>query len=442
MRPAIHLDTIPSYKPGFRILTNALNNSALFAITFGLDPSLSTEEVIGWLKGKPTEWFQESSKFEPVVVNEGSILENVESGPDVDLSKFPVPKWSADDGGPYIGTGDVVITKDLERPNWVNFGTYRSQLFGKNEVGLYISPGKHGRIMEEQYFRLGKKMPVVLVYGMDPLTFLVSGTEVPYGISELNFLGAIRKEQVPVIKGRATGLPIPANAEIAIEGFIEASKVKEEGPFGEWTGYYASGRRKEPCITVTNLYYRNNPILLGAPPSKGAYNPSVYFRSVYRSALIQGQLERQGLPGLKAVWAPEAGGSRMLIIVSIKQLYPGHATQAALLASQSREGAYTGRYVIVVDDDVNPYDMEDVWWAICTRAHPSEDIDIIRKTWSTPLDPRIRKPTDDYTSSVAIVRAVKPYNWINEFSKTAVESEAARKEVFDKYKDELGWGSW
>jgi 4-hydroxy-3-polyprenylbenzoate decarboxylase len=296
--------------------------------------------------------------------------------------------------------------------------------------------------MEDKYFNSGKKMPVVLVYGMDPLTFLVSGTEVPYGVNELNYIGAIRKESVPVVKGLATGLPIPAYAEIAVEGFLEPDKMREEGPFGEWTGYYASGRRLEPYIKVLNLYYRNDPILLGFPPSKGSYCSYGYFRSVYRSALIYDQLERLGLPGLKGVWAPEVGGSRMLVIVSIKQLYHGHATEAAFLASQIREGAYAGRFVIVVDDDINPYDIEDVLWAMCTRANPAEDIDVIRKTWSTPLDPRIRKPTDDYTSSVAIIKAVKPYSWIKEFPKTAVEDEGKRKEVFKKYKELLGWESW
>ena len=439
--PALLFDSIPGYRKGYRILTNALNNSSLLAITFGLNPSLNTEKLVEWLKGRSIMWLEKCIRYEPSYVSDGPILENIESGADVDLTKFPVPKWHPDDAGPYIGTGCAVITKDPDN-NWINLGTYRSQLFSKNEVGLYISPGKHGKIMEEKYFRSGKKMPVVLVYGMDPLTFLVSSTEIPYGVSELNYIGAIRGRSVPVVKGRATNLPIPAYSEIAVEGFIEPDKMREEGPFGEWTGYYASGQRLEPYIEVVNSYYRDEPILLGFPPSKGSYSSYGYFRSVYRSALIRNQLERLGLPGVKGVWAPEVGGSRMLLIVSIKQLYPGHATEAALLASQLRESAYASRFVIVVDDDINPYDIEDVLWAVCTRTNPAEDVDIIRKTWSSPLDPRIRKPTDDYTSSLAIIKAVKPYNWINEFPKTAVQNEEKRKEIFEKYKDLLHWTSW
>ncbi len=108
-------------------------------------------------------------------------------------------------------------------------------------------------------------------------------------------------------------------------------------------------------------------------------------------------------------------GIQQLIIISIKQRYPGHAKQAALLASQHRIGAHMGRYVIVVDEDIDPTNIQDVLWALCTRSDPEKDIDIIRRCWSHPIDPMIRKPTKAFFNSRAIIDACKPYEWMDEF---------------------------
>ena len=439
--PALVFDSVRGFRKGFRVLTGAVNNASLFALTLGLKESVDTRHMIEWLRDKPARWQEESKNYPPVFVDEAPILQNVKSGDQVDLLQFPVPKWHSLDVGPYIGTGSGIITRDDET-GWVNVGTYRGQLMGKNEVGLYISPGKHGRIMRDKAFSEKRKMPVVMVFGMEPLLFIFSSSEVPYGVSELNYVGAIRRDRVPVIRGQVTGLPIPAFAEIAVEGFLEPDKVREEGPFGEWTGYYGSGQREEPYLQVERLYYRDDPILLGSPPSKGSYCDYGYFRSVTRSALVYNRLERSGVPGVKGVWCPEFGGSRQWVIVSIEQLYPGHATEVAALASQLRESAYAGKFVVVVDSDVNPYDTDDVLWAVCTRADPASDIDFLRKAWSTPLDPRIERPTDDWTNSRALIRAVKPFDWKDKYPRTAVEDEEKRAAAFEKYKNELNWTCW
>ena len=106
---------------------------------------------------------------------------------------------------------------------------------------------------------------------------------------------------------------------------------------------------------------------------------------------------------------------QQLVIVSIKQRYAGHARQTAFVASQNRPAAYHGRYVIVVDEDIDPSDIQQVLWALCTRSDPEKDIEIIRRAWSTPLDTMIRKPTNAYFNSRAIIDACKPYEWIEEF---------------------------
>jgi len=433
--PALLFDKLKGYGDGFRILTNFMANIKLFNLSFGVPIENSIQESVEALKVKAGEWTEKAKDFPANVVTSGPILENVEEGDKIDLEKFPVPLWHEMDGGRYIGTGVGVVTRDPDTGE-LNVGTYRVQLHDSQTVGFYISPGKHGRMHRDKYFSRGEPCPVVMIFGFDPLSFALSASEIPSGIFELNYLGAIRGEPVHVIEGQVTGLPIPANAEIAIEGFADLKETRVEGPFGEWTGYYASAAREEPFIKIARLYHRNDPILLGSPPSKGAYSEFAFFRSVWRSALLYSEIERAGIPEVKGVWCPPFGGSRLFIIVSIKQSYPGHATEVAHIASQTRAGAYLGKYVVVVDDDIDPYDVDDVMWALSTRSDPME-IDIIKRAWSGPLDPRIRKPTDSYHNSRGIIYAVKPYEWFDEFPSTAVASEELRKEAFSKWADQL-----
>jgi 4-hydroxy-3-polyprenylbenzoate decarboxylase len=137
-----------------------------------------------------------------------------------------------------------------------------------------------------------------------------------------------------------------------------------------------------------------------------------------RSALLKQELKKTGLPDVVATWCHEAGGSRQLTAVSIKQRYPGHARQAGHLAAMCRSAAYAGKYVIVVDDDIDVSDLEELMWAVCTRSDPATSIDIIRNAWSTPLDPSIppeRKAQGDFTNSRAIIDACRPFHWKDQY---------------------------
>ncbi len=437
--PALLFDKIKGYKEGYRIVTNSMANIKTVNLTFGLPIENTIRETVEALRLKAGEWASNAKDFSYQVVDSGPILENIEEGNAVDLEKFPVPLWHELDGGKYIGTGVGVITRDPDT-GIVNIGTYRVMLHDRQHVGFYISPGKHGRIHRNKYFERGEPCPVAMVFGLDPLSFILSASEIPTDIYELDYMGAVMGKPVKVIEGKVTGLPFPANAEIVVEGIAHPDEHKFEGPFGEWTGTYASKGREEPFIKVDALYYRNNPILLGAPPSKGLASDQGFWRAVWRSALVYNEIEKAGIPGIKGVWCPAFGGSRLFTVVSVKQSYPGHATEAGHIASQTRAGAYIGRYVVVVDDDINPYDIEDVMWAVCTRSDPKE-MDIIKKSWSGPLDPLIRKPTDDYTNSHGIIYAVKPYAWYNEFPPTSLNSEKLRKEVFSKWNSHFE-GRW
>ena len=122
--------------------------------------------------------------------------------------------------------------------------------------------------------------------------------------------------------------------------------------------------------------------------------------------------------GVTAAWAHEIGNARLFLAVAISQRYPGHARQAGHIAAMCHVAAYCGRYVVVVDDDIDPSDLQEVMWAMLTRSDPATSIEIIRNAWSTPLDPRIepeRRAVGDYTNSRAIIDACRPFHWRDKF---------------------------
>jgi UbiD family decarboxylase len=245
-----------------------------------------------------------------------------------------------------------------------------------------------------------------------------------------------------VIQGPFSGLPIPARAEIVIEGECYPGELQAEGPFGEWAGYYANCGLKpvpEPVVHVKTVLYRDNPILTVSHPAKPPQDVGLA-QSVFRSATMWDELEQAGVPGIQGVWLHEVGGGRLFNVVSLRQLYAGHARQAGMLASQVRTGVYIGRYTVVVDEDIDPTNLGDVVWAIATRADPERSIDIIRRCRSSSADPAIspdikekdRNPTDTFTSK-AIIDACWPYEWKNRAYPVAQISPELRDKLLQKW---------
>jgi len=424
---ALLFDNIKGYPAGYRVLSNTLNSLKRLALTLHMDTNYTRSGFV-----KDVKHHIGSVKYlPPEIVNDGPVMENVYEGKDIDLFKFPTPKWHELDGGRYIGTGSVDITRDPDS-GWVNLGTYRVMIHDENTLAFYISPGKHGRIMREKYYAKGEPCKVAISFGHDPLIFLAGGMEVPNGVCEYDWVGGLQKAPVPVILGGYTGLPIPASAEIVIEGESVPGEERNEGPFGEWTGYYASSMRAEPTIRVKRVYHRDNPIILGAPPTRPPCEFN-YMRCYLRSAMIWQELEAAGVPDVRGVWCHESGGSRLMVFVSIKQRYPGHARQAGMIAGYCHSAAYLGRYVVVVDEDIDVTNTDDVLWAIATRSNPDLDIEIVRRSWSGALDPIVPKDQKGH-SSRAIIDACRPYEWIRDFPPVAESSDAVRRDA------QLKWG--
>jgi len=428
--PSVIFDKIAGSLPGSRVLVNFFAGKRQ-NMTLGFPLELTKPELSEAVR---VNYMSQLKRIPPKFVDDGPIFENVMMGDEIDVTQFPTPIWHKQDGGRYVGTGSFNVTRDPEE-GWVNCGTYRVMIHDKTSVGFYISPGKQGRIHRDKYAARGEPMPVAIVAGGDPMAFLMGGMEIPYGISEYEVVGGIRGEPVEVVRGRVTGLPIPANAEIVIEGFVEPGKVRSEGPFGEWTGYYGTESHAEPVMDIKAIYYRNNPILLGCPPQSPP-DESTRYRSLTRSAMLREAIQKAGVPDVTGAWAHEVGGARLLLGVAIKQRYPGHARQAGHITCQCHLGAYAGRYVIVVDDDIDVSNLNELMWAVCTRSDPATSIDIIKNAWSTPLDPRIepeRRERKDFTNNRAIIDACRPWHWRDKFPKVNMPTLAEKRLARSKF---------
>jgi 4-hydroxy-3-polyprenylbenzoate decarboxylase len=424
--PCVIFEDIQGCPKGFRLLLNMFAGARRNP-TLGFPDHLTKWELSDSYRAA----FLTDPKVIPhEIVDDGPIFENVLTGDDVDVLKFPSPVWHEKDGGRYIGTGTYSITQDPE-DKWYNAGAYRAQVFDKNTIGILMAPGHHGAIHCDKYFSRGEPMPVAMVVGGDPLAFFFGGLEAPYGTFEFDMIGGLRGRPEKMVRGKVTGLPIPAGAEIVIEGFVHPDRKIVEGPFGEWSGHYAGGAKPCTVIDIKAIYHRNDPILVGVPPMGAGPDEMARYRAVMRSATIKQNMTNAGVPEVRQVWCHEVGGARMFHGVAIKQRYPGHATQAGMIAAQCGGSAYASKYIVVVDEDIDVTNLEQLIWAMLTRSDPKESIQFIDRSWDSPADPRLppeRRKAGNLTHSVAIIDACRPYHWRDQFPPANTPSpEVARK---------------
>jgi 4-hydroxy-3-polyprenylbenzoate decarboxylase len=424
--PAVMFDNIPGYPPGFRVLSGISNSTRRCAYLLGFPDTDRQTNVVRAYRDRMKGDFR---LIPPNTVKDGPILENVMRDDEVDLFRFPIPFIHEKDGGRYIGTHDVVIMQDPDE-GWVNLGAYRVVAHDRNTAGIWISPGKHGRLIREKYFAKGRNCPIVVCCGQDPLLFLAASHEIDYGTTEFAYAGGHRGRPFETIPGEVTGLPIPSHAELVIEGEMIADEKRPEGPFGEFTGYYASHIRDEPVIRVRRVYYRNDPILTMAAPMRPPTDVS-FSKCIIQSAMIWDEVEKAGLPGVQGIWCHEAGAIRMFTVVSIKQMYPGHVSQAGMLVANCHSGNYLARWIVVVDEDIDPTSVDDVIWAMSTRCDPATEVEFIRRGWSTPLDPMLQQAP--FHNSRAIVDACRPWGWKDDFPVVASASRDLREAMEKKW---------
>ncbi|MBI2370211.1 MAG: UbiD family decarboxylase [Deltaproteobacteria bacterium] len=415
--PVLLFDRVKGYPAGYRIATNLYTTHRRAALALGLPTEASRLEQLRL-------WRERERSLQlvpPREVARGPLLEHVITGDALDLLSLPVPRWHEHDGGRYLGTGCMIVTRDPE-DGWVNLGTERVQLQDGRTLNIYLSPGRHTDMIRQKYWQRGEPCPAAVICGQEPLLWAASNFPVPWGVSEYAYAGGLRGAPVEVVPGPTTGLPLPATAELAVEGLMLPPGVepdRPEGPFGEWTGYYHPSK-PQPPVRVTSLLHRSQPVLQGTPP---LLTPLDYALKKYKN------------PNLILFVGRLCYFKGLEYLIEAMQ-YAGQAMQVALKVASSYSTAYMLRWIIVVDEDIDPTDWHQVSWALNTRCEPADSIHIVNQLWGSPIDPRLtpeKRAAGDYTHSTAIVLACKPYHWKGQFPRAIRTSPAVLESVRKKW---------
>ena len=364
------------------VLINALGTEERMKIALGieewsswtrrLDAFLEPKIPVGLVdKVKMLPQLGELANAFPKVVREGACQQVVLRGDEVDLTKLPVLTCWPDDGGPFI-TMPLVFTKDPSSGRR-NCGMYRMQVYDERTTGMHWQLHKDGARQHQDAEAAGiERIPVSVAIGADPITVFSAVCPLPPDIDEMMFAGFARGEPVKMVKCVTNDMEVPVNAEIVLEGWVDPSERRDEGPFGDHTGFYTT---VEPysVFHVEAITHRKNPIymttIVGKPPQEDAH---IAF-AIERMFL---PIMRKQFPEIVDMHMPPAGVVHNLMIVAIKKRYPGHARKIMHGIWGLGQAMFT-KVIVVVDDHVDPHDLQTVAWYALNNIDPGRDIETV-----------------------------------------------------------------
>ncbi|WP_035100811.1 UbiD family decarboxylase [Aneurinibacillus terranovensis] len=304
-------------------------------------------------------------------VKENIILENINL-----MKMFPIPVHHEKDSGNYITAGLFIVRDPVTRKQ--NVSIHRLQVSGKDKLGALILP-RHTFHLYKQAEEEGRALECAIVIGVDPVTLLASQASTPYGVDELEIAGSLRGEPLEVVRCETVDIDVPAFAEIVLEGKILPHVREPEGPFGEFPKYYGPRSNKE-VVQITAVTHRNNPIFYTIVPAGYEH---LLLGGIPREASLF-QTIRQTVPSVKAVHMSPGGTCRYHAIVSIKKRNEGEAKNAIIAAFAN---SFDIKHVVVVDEEVDIFNMEEVEWAIATRFQAEKDLVLVHSSQGSKLDP-------------------------------------------------------
>lgn len=390
----------------FPVAINTYGSWRRMALSLGAESvDALTSELAALLKARPPSSWRDALKlltgaFElrharPKTVRDGPCKEVVHRfdppptriepwppAPDVDaappaalwptLAGLPILKCWPGDGGRFL-TLPCVITEDPDTGER-NVGMYRIQVYDRQTTGLHWQlqkvAARHGR----RYFETGRRMPVAIVLGGDPVYAFAATAPLPDGLDELLLAGYLRRESVPLVRCETHGLMVPANADVVIEGVLDPLEpLREEGPFGDHTGFYTLPE-PYPVLHVTAITHRRNAVypatIVGAPPMEDFYLGAASVK-LFLPAL------QMNFPEIRDLALPAEGVFHNLVFVSIRKTYP-------LQAYKIMHGLWGmgqmmfSKYIVVVDDDVDVHNTSEVLFRLCANTDPQRDTLITR----------------------------------------------------------------
>lgn len=346
-----------------------------YALGLEIDPRGPKREVMRKIKDRWIKALDNPIKPKVIPKDKASCKENILMGRNVDIHKFPIPVWTLEkdkgwDKGFGFITSPYVVTKDPET-RIQNMGTYRCMITEKpDEITVCTTIGmQHIGLIWDKYNHENKRMPIAVVIGADPSIGMTSVTKVPLGVDEFDISGGLRGTPVELVKCETSDLLVPATAEIIIEGETFPEKERPfmyEAPFGEYLGFQGSAHLN-PVTKIHCITFRNKPIyqafISQMPPSE-----SSKVRHLSHEPLLLRQLRSMGIPKVIDVYQPESGQTG-ITIVQISKVSEAHPKQVA-----NAVFSMLGKFVIVVEEDVDIYDWDDVMWNVAfkTKLTPTE----------------------------------------------------------------------
>ncbi len=386
--PAVLFENVEGYK--IPVLGNAFGSLRRLKIALDMENFEEIGERMSALtrlkiphgllnKFKMLPKLSEIADYGPKSVNSGPITEVIEtSNPSLDI--LPIIKSFPKDSGRFITFG-ITVTKNPET-QIRNMGVYRLQVIDSKKAIMHWQIHKRGALHYEMNKENSQKTEVAIVIGADPATVFSAVAPVPEGLDKFLFAGITRKKGIDLVKCRTIDVEVPATAEIVLEGYVDPSELNVEGPFGDHTGYYTPPE-PFPTFTLTGIMMRKNPIYLTTVVGKPILEDAYIGKVIERSFL---PLVRLFQPEVVDFSMPPAGWFQGLAIVSIKKRYPGQAKKVMMGLWGMGQLSLT-KILIAVDQDVNVHDMNDVIWAVTTRADPKRDTMLIDNAPTDTLDP-------------------------------------------------------
>ncbi|MBW1659543.1 MAG: menaquinone biosynthesis decarboxylase [Deltaproteobacteria bacterium] len=360
----------------FPVLTNLFGTWKRVEILFGK----SVRELEGFIKELVSTEFPTTLKGSlsllPKLKNFKAMIPKKVSSPPCqevvnqtpDLGNLPILKTWPGDAGRFI-TLPQVITKDPET-GMRNVGMYRLQLYDGKTTGMHWHPHKGGAQHFRQYQKIGKKMPVAVALGGDPLLAYLATAPFPEGMDEWTLAGILRGQRVSIAPCVTQDLFVPAEADFILEGYIDPEEpLREEGPFGDHTGFY-SPPEPFPVFHLTCITHRERAIypatVVGKPPMEDALLGKITERLFF--PIIQ-----KLLPEIVDMDLPIHGCFHNFVLVSINKQYPGHARKI-INAFWGLGQMMFSKFIIVFDGDVNVHDYGEALWRVGTHVDPKRDI--------------------------------------------------------------------
>ncbi|MBI4187499.1 MAG: UbiD family decarboxylase [Chloroflexi bacterium] len=372
--PAVLFENVKGHK--VPVLAGAIGTVKHLALALEMD-SLGGKEMA-------TEWVRRTEHpIPPKSVKTGPCKENILTGDKADINAiFPPVQWHEEDGGPFVGTLGLVVTKDPET-GVQNAGMYRMMYRTKNETGLLMCYGQHGQRHLQKWQRLypGKPMPVAVAIGTEPAYLLAAASKLSHPPGEDDYVGGLRQEPLELVKCETCHLQVPATAEIILEGEVRPEQLEPDGPFGEYPGYMAA-ERSANVFHLKVITHRSNPIFHGQREGWPSEGNILWWLGL--EGLAYSKLKK--IPGVVDVHAP-LPACCFKLIVSVRKSWPGYVNEIIQSVWGDVELAYFFKNVVVVDEDVDVRNPAHVEWAIATHVQPDRDIMIAPRCPELGLDP-------------------------------------------------------